>query len=70
MNLIVWTSNSTEVINHIPDKDRVKDKKAKVKVLGMVWDIEHDTLSISHKATSPRQRKEENYRQFPQSSIL
>jgi hypothetical protein len=57
MNLRELSSNSSEVLNPIPDEDKVKDKKAKAKVLGMVWDTEQDTLSISHKATSPSTTK-------------
>ncbi len=44
MNLREWTSNSEEVMNQIPEKDRVKG--GDVKVLGVLWDTKTDQLSI------------------------
>ncbi|MCP4486607.1 MAG: hypothetical protein GY820_04700, partial [Gammaproteobacteria bacterium] len=46
MNLREWASNSTEFLQSIPEFDRTKGGDI-VKVLGLIWDIKHDTLKVS-----------------------
>lgn len=44
MNLREWVSNSTTVSEFIPEKDRSDVRSTKV--LGHIWNIENDTLSL------------------------
>uniref|UniRef100_A0A914XCT4 Integrase catalytic domain-containing protein n=1 Tax=Plectus sambesii TaxID=2011161 RepID=A0A914XCT4_9BILA len=50
MNLREWTSNSKEFRDYLPEEDKLKETK--VKVLGLLWNTEKDTLKISLSATS------------------
>ena len=52
MNLREWAYNSKEFIEHIPESD--KAVKPHQKVLGVSWNVLHDTLSIpvSYKSDS------------------
>ena len=47
MNLREWGSNSPSFMKHLPDEDRISGKV--LKILGMQWDTETDTLSIPEK---------------------
>ena len=47
MNLREWGSNSATFMNHLPEEDKVSSTV--VKVLGLDWDRDRDTLSISTK---------------------
>lgn len=44
MNLSDWVSNSTTVNEYIPEKDRSDVRSTNV--LGHIWNIENDTLSL------------------------
>ena len=45
MNLREWMSNSEEVLNEIPDCDKANRKG--IKVLGLIWSVKEDYLSMS-----------------------
>ena len=45
MNLREWSSNSTEVTQQLPVHDRAES--VQVKCLGLLWNTEKDTLSVS-----------------------
>ncbi|XP_052739788.1 uncharacterized protein LOC128198408 [Bicyclus anynana] len=46
MNLRDWNSNSKELLSHIPNEFVVSDQDRHVKVLGLIWDIDNDSLHI------------------------
>uniref|UniRef100_A0A914WWH6 Integrase catalytic domain-containing protein n=1 Tax=Plectus sambesii TaxID=2011161 RepID=A0A914WWH6_9BILA len=50
MNLREWTSNSKEFRDFLPEEDKLKEPK--VKVLGLLWNTETDTLQASLAANS------------------
>ena len=50
MNLREWATNDPALLSAIPDHDRCSSKV--VKVLGMSWDTQHDTLSTAPTSAS------------------
>lgn len=45
MNIRDWTSNSMEFLESVPETQRAKGKES-VKVLGLLWNLESDTLQL------------------------
>ncbi|XP_070550260.1 uncharacterized protein [Ptychodera flava] len=45
MNLRDWSSNSQELLSHIPEYDQSKSKK--IKVLGTGWNVQEEVLTVS-----------------------
>lgn len=48
MNLREWISNSDELMTFIPSEDRIKEPSTVVKILGMIWDLNRDTIGTTH----------------------
>ena len=63
MNLREWASNSTEVMKAIPKKERVA--KNPIKVLGLDWDSEKDTINVRQRL---RERRDMTKRQILKST--
>ena len=45
MNLREWTSNSSEFVNYLPEKERSSGQV--IKVFGLIWNQVEDYLQIS-----------------------
>ena len=60
MNLREWASNSKELMDFIPQQDKVI--QSELKVLGINWNLTNDTLSIPNLSLRAFRRREKSYK--------